>query len=88
MVKSASHPLTSLANHVELDILTRLELLANLTADDVRAPVEPHLAVPVKRYVLTDRERDDIALLGVTSLRQYKAFKVCKILGVHFRAGE
>ena len=87
MVKSASHPLASLANHVEINILTRLELLSNLTADDVRAPVGPRLAVPVKRYVLADRERNDITLLGVTSLRQCKAFKVCKVLGVHFRAG-
>ena len=43
MVKSASHPLASLANHVEIDILARLELLAKLTADDVRAPLEPRL---------------------------------------------
>ena len=88
MVKSVSHPLASLANHVEIDILARLELLAKLTADDVRAPLEPRLTVPVKRYVPADRERNDIALLGVTSLRQYKAFKVCEVLGVHFRAGE
>ena len=59
MVKSASHPLASLANHVEIDILARLELLAKLTADDVRAPLEPRLTVPVKRYVPTDRERND-----------------------------
>ena len=45
MVKSASHPLSSLTNHVEIDILVRLELLANLTADDVRAPLDPHLIV-------------------------------------------
>jgi len=52
------------------------------------APVEPRLSVPVKRYVLADRERNDLTLLGVTSLSQCKAFKVCTVLGVHFRAGE
>ena len=87
-VKSASHPLSSLANHVEIDLLARLESFADLTADDVRPPWEHRLTVPVKRYVLADRERNDIALLGVTSFRQCNAFKVCEVLGVHFRAGE
>ena len=88
MVKSASHPLSSLANHVEIDILARLKLFANKTADDLWAHVQPRLKVNVKRYVLSDREKNDIELQGVTSLRQYKAFKVCEVLGVHFRAGD
>ena len=71
-----------------MDLLARLESFADLTADDVRPPWEHRLTVPVKRCVPTDRERNDIALLGVTSLRQCKAFKVCEVLGVHFRAGE
>ena len=87
-VKSASHPLDFLTNHVEVDILARLEVFDNLTADDVRAPWEPRLTVPVKGYVLADRERNDIVLMGATSFRQSKSFKVCEVLGVHLRSGE
>ena len=77
-VKRSAHPLTSLTNHVEVDILVRLEVFVNLT---VRSPWEPHLTVLVKGYVLADRERNDIALLGATSFRQCKSFKVCEVLG-------
>ena len=63
-VKSASHPLSSLANHVEIDLLARLESFADLTADDVRPPWEHRLTVPVKRCVLADRERNEMLCWG------------------------
>ena len=38
--------------------------------------------------IFSDRERNDMQSMGVTSCRGVKVFKVAKILGVHFRSGE
>ena len=87
MVKHAGQPLSSLANHVELDILARHDFLSRLD----RAGVERDalsLTVRIRGYCLSGREKDDLQTMGVTSFQGYKVFKVAKILGVHFRCGE
>ena len=85
MVKHAVEPLSSLANQVELDISTRLETLTKLS---LQQGAEIELTVRVRGCVLTDREKDDMQMMGITSFHDVKFFKVCKILGVHFRCGE
>ena len=85
LTRSTSFPLASLANHTELDIVAKLQSLSDKT------PVrEQHirLGVKMKRYVLSDREKTGLTMLGVTSFVQYNAFKVLTLLGVHFKGGE
>ena len=85
MVKHPAQPLSSLANHVELDILGRIE---SLSTEDLRGPDFLELSVRTRGYILSEREQDGMKMLGVTSFRGYKVFKVAKLLGVHFRCGE
>ncbi len=85
MVKHTAQPLSSLANHVELDIRTRMDTLIKLS---LQQGPEIQLTVRVRGCVLGDRETEDMQILGVTSFRDLKFFKVYKLLGVHFRSGE
>ena len=85
MVKHTVKPLSSLANQVELDISTRLETMTKLS---LQQGEEIELTVRIRGCVLTDREKDDLEMMGITSFHDLKFFKVCKILGVHFRSGE
>ena len=86
-VRSTAHPLSSLANHTELDIVSKLHAFSVDEADHSR-PKEISLTVAIKRYVLSDNERNDLLMFQHTSFCQLKAFRVAKVLGVHFRAGE
>ena len=86
-VKSTSEPLSSLANNVESDIVTRLEMFGEQTSSDFECAQTESLSVRIKGYDLSQRERDGIEALGVTSFRDVQAFKVAKVLGVHFRTG-
>ena len=83
-VRSTAHPLSSLANHTELDIVAKLHVFSGDETDHSR-PKLISLTVPTKRCALSDNERND---LGVTSFCQFKAFRVATVLGVHFRGGE
>ena len=85
MVKHGVQPLSSLANHVELDILARIDLLSTEKYVERETCT---LSVRVRCYDFSDKEKRDMQFLGVTSFRGYKVFKVAKILGVHFRCGE
>ena len=88
MVKHPAQPLSSLANHVELDILARIESLSRGDVGGVVRPDLLELTVRTRGYMLSKREKDGMNMLGVTSFRGYKVFKVAKLLGVHFRCGE
>ena len=73
---------------MELDILARIESLSRGDLGDVDRPALHELTVRTRGYILSDREKDGMKMLGVTSFRDYKVFKVAKVLGVHFRCGE
>jgi len=86
MVKHGVQPLSSLANHVELDFLTRLDSLSSSATEVERERCS--VSVRIRCHELSDREKRDMEFLGVTSFRDSKVFKVATILGVHFRCGE
>ena len=88
MVHHTAEPMSSVANHVELDILGRKELLAKKTASDFECTPTEILSVPIRMYDLSPRDKDCMQMLGVTSFRDFRAFKVAKVLGVHFRSGQ
>ena len=85
-VKNGVQPLSSLANHVELQIEANLK---SFSKKQKICPEEPcTLSVGSRCYTLTDREKNDLQFLGVTSFTIYRVYMVAKILGVHFRCGE
>ena len=88
MVKHTGRPLASLANNVETDIQTRIEMWSEKKSSDFECPQPVRLTVRLHYYDFSDRERNDMQSMGVTSCRGVKVFKVAKILGVHFRSGE
>ena len=88
MVHHTAEPMSSVANHVELDILGRKELLAKKTVSDFECTPTEILSVPIRMYDLSPRDKDCMQMLGVTSFRDFRAFKVAKVLGVHFRSGQ
>ena len=83
LTRSTAHPLSSLANHVELDIVAKLQSFAKMTPHELRAQ-HISLTVNIKRYVLSEREKTGLARLGVTSFVSCKVFLALKLLGVHF----
>ena len=85
-VKSGVHPLSSLANHVELQFQATLDSFSKNPKVVQREPIT--LSVGIRCYTLTDREKNDLQFLGVTSFRTYRVYQVATILGVHFRCGE
>ena len=64
--RQTASPESSLANHVELDIVAKLQSFSKKTADDLR-PQRIRLSRPVKQYVLSEREKSGLEMLGVTS---------------------
>ena len=54
--RQTAAPESSLANHVELDFRAKLDSFSRLHADDLR-PQRIRLTRPVKRYVLSEREK-------------------------------
>ena len=88
LVKHTAAPLSSVANHVELDIQSRMELISKKTSNDfVCAPTES-LSVRIRTYRLPQRDKDVMQVMGVTSFCDFRTFKVAKVLGVHFRSGQ
>ena len=85
--RSTSNPLSSVANHTELDIIAKLHSFSEKTPDDLRVQ-HIVLSVNINRYVLSDREKNGLSVLGVSSFCQFKAYRVATVLGVHFRGGE
>ena len=90
MVKHTAQPLASLANHVGLDIRTRIEMLSEKKPSDgdFKCPQPERFSVRDRLHDLSNRERDDLQSMGVSSFRDLRVFKVAKIFGVHFRSGE
>ena len=66
LTRNTAHPLSSLANHIELDIVVKLQSFSEKTPDDLRAQ---HISLTVsnKRHVLSEREKTGLTMLGVTS---------------------
>ena len=87
MVRHAAQPLSSLANHVELDIITNLELLSRSELQGDRKELSS-LTLRMRGYLISDRDKEGMQILGVTSFEGYKVFQVATILNVHFRCGE
>ena len=54
--RSTSNPLSSVANHTELDIIAKLHSFSEKTPDDLRVQ-HIVLSVNINRYVLSDREK-------------------------------
>ena len=89
MVKHTVQTLSSLANHVEADILSRHKIFSKKEKTDyLNQYLKTRLTVPTTGYVLSEREQNAMEILGVTSFQQVKSFKVAHVLGVHFRCGE
>ena len=87
LVRNSSKPLSSLANHLKLDIVTKL--LSMSDTDQFKQPATCVLSSPSKYYRrVSRRERFDLSLLGVSNIRRVRQFKVARILQVHFSAGE
>ena len=87
MVKHTAQPVKSLANNLESDITTRLELFASKKPSDYECAQPITLGVRDRLYAVSQRERDGMEALGVTSFDDLQAFKVATVLGVHFRTG-
>jgi len=85
--RQTAAPESSLANHVELDFRAKLDSFSKKTADDLR-PQRIRLTRPVKRYVLSEREKTALEMLGVTSFSPCNVFNTLRLVGVHFTAGE
>lgn len=89
LVTNTSQPLATLANNLQMDIATRF--LSYVQRSDSQfeesAPVCA-LYSRIKFYRLSQCERFDLGLLGVTSCLRVRAFNIARILGVHFKAGE
>ena len=90
LVKHTTAPLASVANHVELDIQARLELTSKKTSSDFEQPPAESLSLKISLYRLSQREKDAMQVMGITSpsFRDFKAFEIAKIFGVHFRSGQ
>ena len=70
MVHHTTVPLSSVANHVELDIQGSLELLSTKMESDFSCPPTETLTVPIDMYNLSPRDKDCIQMFGVTSFKQ------------------
>lgn len=87
MVQHTAQPVTSLANNLESDITARLDLFASKKSSDFECPQPITLGACDRLYDISQRERDGMEALGVTSFDDLRAFKVATVLGVHFRTG-
>ena len=75
LVKHTTAPLSSVANHVELDIQARLEMTSKKTSSDFECTPAESLSVAFRMYCLSQREKDAMQVMGVTSFCDFKAFK-------------
>ena len=88
LVKHTSQPITSLANNIESDITTRIEILSQKEPSDFQGMQPECFTGKIAGYDLSQRERHDMEAWGTNSFRDVKAFRTAKVLGVHFRSGE
>ena len=88
MVKHTAQPLSSLANHVEAGIRSKIQMLSEQQSGDFECTQTVSLTVRTFNYDLSQREKDCMATMGVSSFRDCRSFKVAKVLRVHFRSGE
>jgi len=88
-VRNARHTLASIAKSLRLDIATRFTKLAEQLKS-----VDPLLWKLTQRtrnkgrYILSEREKLDLGMLGVNTSGDIRSFKIAHVLRVHFRAGE
>ena len=89
-VRHPGKPLSCLAKNIRLDIATRLLSYWERQEDAFEVGPPPVCTLTDKmHYIPLSRcERGDLGILGVTSFDGVRSFKVARILGVHFRAGE
>jgi len=91
MVRNRRYTLASLAKNVQMNIATRFIALANKEAVLLSARTLCQLSkqsVSHGIYLLSRREKFDLALLGVSAFDDVCAFEIARVLNVHFRAGE
>ena len=87
MVQHTAQPVTSLANNLESDITARIDLFTSKKSSDFEGPQPITWGACDRLYDISQRERDGMEALGVTSFDDLRAFKVATVLGVHFRTG-
>ena len=87
MVKSTSCPVVSLTNNVQSDIISRIDVLREKSPSDFQCEKPITLTVPIKDYHLSQREQRSMETWGTTSFADLRAFKVARVLRVHFRTG-
>ena len=87
MVKSTSCPVGSLANNLQSDIISRIDVFTDKSPSDFQCEEPITLTVPIKGYHLSQRERRSMETWGTTSFEDLRAFKVARVLRVHFRTG-
>ena len=87
MVKNTSCPVVSLANNVQADIISRIDVFTDKSPSDFQCAEPITLTVPIKGYHLSQRERRSMETWGTTSFEDLQPFKVVRVLGVHFRTG-
>ena len=90
LVRNTNEPISTLANNIMLDIATRFISLSDRPDSEFseRPPFCLLLARRPGRYTVTQRERFDLSVHGITSFGCVRVFAVARILNVHFRAGE
>ena len=90
LVRNRGQPLSSLAKNIQLDIAARLISYSERQQDEfeVGAPPACTLTDKIHFIPLSPCEQRDLGILGVTSFRGVRSFRVARILGVHFRADE
>jgi len=88
LVKHTAQPLSSLANNVERILQARRDTFAEKTPCDFESAPAEKLSVRFRMYRLSQRQKHDMEMWGVTSFLDVKTFKVASVLGVHFRTGQ
>ena len=92
MCRSFRYTLAGLAKCVQMDIATRINMIKQtdfLSARMLSCGCQfSRLSKDRGSYVLTRREKIDLARLGVSTFNDVQAFEIARVLGVHFRAGE
>ena len=79
--------MVSLANNVQADIISRIDVFTDKSPSDFQCEEPITLTVPIKGYHLSQRERRSMETWGTTSFEDLQTFKVVRALGVHFRTG-
>ena len=73
---------------MELGISVKLDFLSRKDSVGGESPDFLILKVPMRRYRLSEREKNGMRALGITSFQRFQVFLAAHVLGVHFRGGE